>query len=205
MPFVPVPNVAQIDVVYNWDGQIVENVLHYKKATGTPSESDLIAITDAISSYFQDHLVPLMSSTLTLLRVVGKLLDIADGLFYVSTAGLPVAGGGGSAPLPNSNSIAYSWRTASAGRSFRGRTFHVGLMEGQIAGNELTSAAVSAIGSAYNGLIGAGVPAGFELVVVSRQHAGVPRLTGIATEVSAGFFTDNVLDSQRRRLPGRGR
>jgi len=204
MAFVPVPNTAQLDVVMNWDSQIVENVLHYKKATGSPSESDLIAITDAINTYFQEHLLPLMSSTVTLLRVVGKLLDIADGLFYVSTTGLPVAGGGGSAPLPNNVSIAYSWRTINAGRSFRGRTFHIGLMEGQIDGNRLTSAAVTAIGNGYNGLIAAGVDAGWELVVVSKVHDKVPRTTGVATEVNAGFFTNNVLDSQRDRLPGRG-
>ncbi len=204
MAFVPVPDTAQIDVVYNWDSQIVENVFHYKVLTGTPTIESLTALTDAINAYVQEHLLPLMASTVTLLRVVGKLLDIADGAFYVSTTGLPAGGAGGAAPLPNSVSIAYSWRTPLAGRSFRGRTFVVGLMEGFITGNIVNSANVAILNTAYNGLMGAGADAGWEMVVVSRRHAGAPRITGLATPVTSGFFTNNVLDSQRRRLPGRG-
>jgi hypothetical protein len=41
-------------------------------------------------------------------------------------------------------------------------------------------------------------------VVVSRYHLGAPRVTGIATPVITYLATDNNVDSQRRRLTGRG-
>lgn len=204
MPFVPTANTAQVETVYNWSGQIVENVFHYEHPSGAPTMADLVAITDAVRSYIATNLVPLMADTITLLRVVGKLIDVADGLFYVSTTGLPQAGGGGSPALPNNVSAAYSWRTSASGRSFRGRSFVVGLQEGHVTENNLTPAATTAFGTALHGLIAVGGDAGWEMVIVSKSHLHVPRVAGVTTPVTAAFFTNTTIDSQRRRLPGRG-
>jgi len=67
--------------------------------------------------------------------------------------------------------------------------------------------------AAYSQLLvgGAALPVGWEWVVVSRYSGTdvnddpVPRVTGIATLVSNVLFTNNTVDSQRRRLPGRGK
>lgn len=204
MPFVPTANTAQIDTVYNWSGQIVENVFHYEHPSGAPTLADLTALTDAVREYISTNLVPLMADTITLLRVVGKLIDVADGLFFVSTTGLPQAGGGGSPALPNNVSAAYSWRTSAAGRSFRGRSFVVGLQEGHVVENNLTTAAANAFGTALHGLAGVAADDGWEMVIVSKFSGGAPRAAGVTTPVTASFFTNTVIDSQRRRLPGRG-
>jgi len=204
MAFVPVPDTAQFEIVYSWDGQIVENVLHYRILAGPITETALQDWTETLAAFVKDTLLPLAADTLTLLRVVAKAIDVLDGIFYVATTGLPAVGGGGSAALPNSVTAAYSWRTGLAGRSFRGRSFIPGLQEGQVTANALTPAAVTAYTNAWEQLRTVGGSEGWEMVVVSTVSGGAPRVTGIATPVTSSFFADNTVDSQRRRLPGRG-
>jgi hypothetical protein len=47
--------------------------------------------------------------------------------------------------------------------------------------------------------------AGYNLVVLSRIQDGVPRDLALAQTVTSILTTDLFIDSQRRRLTGRGR
>jgi hypothetical protein len=47
--------------------------------------------------------------------------------------------------------------------------------------------------------------AGYNLVVLSRISEGVPRDLALAQTVTGILTTDLFIDSQRRRLTGRGR
>jgi hypothetical protein len=47
--------------------------------------------------------------------------------------------------------------------------------------------------------------AGYNLVVLSRISEGVPRDLALAQAVTGILTTDLFIDSQRRRLTGRGR
>lgn len=204
MAFIPTADTAQFEAVFQWDGQIVENVLHYRNTADGVTESNLPDFAETLLAYIRTTLLPLMADTVTLLRLVAKGIDILDGIVYVATTSLPDDGGGGSPALPNSNTISYSWRTGSSGRSFRGRSYIIGLQEGHVTGNDLTSGAITAFGAAMEGLRTVGVDDGWEMVIVSKYHAGAPRTTGVATLVTSSFFVDTKVDVQRRRLPGRG-
>lgn len=204
MPFIPVPNTVQVNVVYEMDSQEVENTLYYEKSTGVDS-TDLAALIEEINAFLVDQLLPFLGNTIQLVRVVGVLLDAADSLLYVSTTGLPVAGGAAGAAAPNNVALCMSLRTANRGRSARGRNFIPGIPKDLITENTVGSGSVTAYESAYTDLIAIGGDDGWQQVVVSRFTGGAPRTTGLTTPVTAAFVVDPTVDSQRRRLPGRGR
>lgn len=118
--------------------------------------------------------------------------------------GLPLAGTGGSVQLPNNVTLCIKWTTENRGRSFRGRTYHVGLTESQVTDNEVVAVAMGQFTTAYGALLTDLATAGWPLVIASRYANNQPRITGVATLVT-GFSIDPFIDSQRRRLPGRGR
>lgn len=205
MPFIPVPNTASVECIYEWDNQIVENTLYYTLGTATPDLSDLTALVEAVSGFIRSGLLPLMADTITLLRLVGRVLETLDGIQYISTTGLPLNGASTAESMPNNVAACISIRTGLAGRSFRGRNYVPGLTIANIDHNELNSTSLAAIVDVYEALI-APVPASaWNMSVVSRFTAGAPRAEGIATPVTQVVFVDNIVDSQRRRLPGRGR
>jgi len=45
---------------------------------------------------------------------------------------------------------------------------------------------------------------GADWVVVSRFHDNAPRTAGVVSFINAATVVDATVDSQRRRLPGRG-
>jgi hypothetical protein len=213
MPFVPVPNTAEVEAVYLLDGQIVENVLFFQH-TGTPDAGSLSELVEAVNTAIRTQLVPLLSNAIQLLRLVGTLIDVADGLVYVSTTSLPATGGSGDESMPSNVAACMSFRTGHRGRSFRGRNFIPALPNGWISTNTITSTLSTSLTAAYTEILGAGADSGWVPVVVSRysgytivsgKKKPTPRTTGIATPIIAHYFVDNTVDSQRRRLPGRGR
>lgn len=211
MAFVPVENTAMIEAVYSWDGQIVENTLYYKN-TSTPGLTELAALTDAVRAYIVDQLLPALTSAIQLVRVVGTLLDVVDGLQVLNTTSLPIAGEGG-AGVPNNVSLCVSFKTANRGRSARGRNFIPGLPTAGVSGNTVGSTLAAAFETAYTGFIGLGGDDGWSMVVVSRysgftivdgKKVPTPREAGVTYEVTNTTILDRTVDSQRRRLPGRG-
>jgi hypothetical protein len=214
MPFVPVPNVALIEAVYTQDAQVMENTMYFQH-TGTPTLADLQALADAVNVAIRGSLLPLLSTTIQLLRVVGTLLDVAEGLQVFSTDSLPAAGADNSAPIPSDVSFAISFKTAQRGRSFRGRNYMLGLHRDALGTsiNTITTAFSNAATAAYDDIAAAGADFGWEMGVVSRfsgftivdgKKVPTPRTTGIFTPITSITVSDNTVDNQRRRLPGRG-
>ena len=72
--------------------------------------------------------------------------------------------------------------------------------------NTIDSTFASNIVGAYLQLVNPStvLPAGWIWVVVSKQASGLPRTAGVFTEVFQALVVDLIVDSQRRRLPGRG-
>lgn len=204
MPFIPVADTIQAELIYSWDGQVVQNVLHYKANTGgTQTEQGELGL--ALVTWFDTVLQPLVVSTLTLntVRMTDLSSEVAPGSEFA--VGLPLSGTlAGGLSLPNNCAIVMSKRTAFRGRSFRGRIYHPGLAESQVTNNALVPATLTSLLTAYNDLVFlAGATYTYTMQVVSRYSLGEPRITGLATEVTS-ITSDGVIDSQRRRLPGRG-
>lgn len=203
MAFQPVPNTLQVQVVYQAGGQIVENVVHFEKAS--PSLTDIESLTEALNAYLRSNFLPLLANTIQLIRLVSTMLDAVDGLLYVSTTSLPAAGAHTSdGDLPNNNALCLTLTTGNRGRSARGRSFICGMADLRVTKNELDGDYVSDIANAWMNFLLVGVDDGWVPVVVSRVTGGAPRTSGVTYQITGCVAQDNVIDSQRRRLPGRG-
>lgn len=203
MPFVPIPNTARCELRFEQDGQQMANIFHVTKDEPM-TVGDLNAIGGALVDWWE-QLLPLVSNTVTLREI--SLIDqtSANGLAILYNTGLPLIGGDAGAQMPNGTSLAIKWSTGLAGRSFRGRTYHIGFCETHCVGNEVASGHLANLIAAYQFLISTVTTAGYSLSVASRVANGVPRTTGIATPILNASVADSTLDRQWKRMPGRGR
>jgi hypothetical protein len=105
-----------------------------------------------------------------------------------------------------------SFRTDLRGRSFRGRNYVIGLTEDMVDGNSLEAGVSEPWRLAYAHLGTLVADIDWTWVVVSR-FSGVsgsppeptPRVAGVTTPITSVVVVDQFIDSQRRRLSGRGR
>jgi len=211
MPFVPVANTALVEIRMTADLQEVENTLYFEKATAL-TEGDLNDLGDAIITWWGDNIAPLVWAGVTVREVVCTDLSSASSLQVSRVPAAPLIGGLSVPALPTSVSLTISFRTALRGRSFRGRNYIVGLTEGQTTGtNTVDSSLSDSFVTAYEQLLTLAGDLGLQWVVVSRfsgvdaDEKPIPRAAGVTTPITTVLVVDNIVDSQRRRLPGRGR
>lgn len=203
MAFIPVPNVAQAELTYVWDGQTVQNVLHYSKASPW-SVTHLQELGQSLQEEWSASIRSLQPTTLSLVEIRCLDLSAANAEYFNYTGGLPLAGTNASPSMPNNCALVLTKRTAMRGRSFRGRIYHPGLIDAYVTASRVNNDAVNGLVTAYTNLLGLQLLLDEALmVVVSRYNGGAPRAEGIASLVSH-LTSDGVVDSQRRRLPGRG-
>lgn len=211
MAFIPVPNVAQIRLEGRIDNQQTINDLYFFQDGGF-GELELANLTANVFSWWNTSIVTLLNEGFTSLRASARELTTQDGLAFETGSGSSAGSVVGEA-APNNVAPAVSFRTGLAGRSFRGRNYIPGVSNTNITGNNVATDWRDDIVAGYNLLLVGGtvLPAGFIWVVVSRFSGvdvdghPVPRLAGIATTITSVLFTDTIVDSQRRRLPGRGK
>jgi len=202
MAFQPCPGIAMCEVIFTADSQRMENVFHLVKS-GAWSSADLEdaynAFRDWIDGAWADNAVDNWSCV----GFKGTDLTESTGATFEPTFGEAVVGGRSLPGLPTSNTVAISWKTALRGRSYRGRTYHVGLGLDDVSDSALTPTAIAALSVCYSELLAGLISAGMQLCVLSRVNNKAVRAEGIGTPVTS-LSIDANLDSQRRRLPGRG-
>jgi hypothetical protein len=210
MPFVPVPNTMLAEIRMLMDGQQVENTLWFE-ATGAPTVPSMSDLADQLILWWIANYAPQTSIALQLVEVVISDQTTAASPQVSVAAPAGTIGAVVSDALPNNVSLTVSFRTPLRGRSFRGRNFVVGIPESVATASHLSVAYVAGWQVAYAQLKSDIDAVGdFVWVVVSRfsgvDGAGdpIPRAAGVTTPVTNVVVIDDVVDSQRRRLPGRG-
>ena len=203
MPFQPVPNTIQCDILFLYFGQRVENVIHVEVPGGVDAPTiDDTAIT--VRDWVEDSYLPLLVTGVTFLGVEAKNLSIEGGGTSFANPTPPGTGGSAGEGMPGGTAFCISLHTAESGRSHRGRIFAFGLNRSQVSGNQLLVGYAGSFVSALNDLIALLITVDKLLVVVSRIADGVARLEGLTTPITTAVYTDLNIDSQRRRLTGRG-
>lgn len=210
MPFVPVPDTIQVEVVYEYNGQISENTMYFKSDTPWDESTildQLIVVKDAVV----EVLLPLLSNTIKLVRLVGTLLEAVDSLGVVMAVSPSVSGSVVSAPLPNNSSYVVTFNTLTRGRSGRGRNYIPGLTTVvQADANSVTDGFRTGLFDYFVQIKANSSEIGNTMVVVSRfsgvdaEGKPIPRTVGVTHPIISFTTFDKTLDSQRRRLPGRG-
>jgi hypothetical protein len=203
-PFIPVPNVFKVQLVYTLYSQRIENVFNVRSGGGL-AVADADRIQTVFSTWWNTNARPQVSISTSLVLMVFDALDAAASLHKEYTTGWTAVGSNGSAALPGGSTTSIKLATGTRGRSYRGRIYWPGLPAANVTAGLISTAYRDALATAVNALrtsLAADV-ASDKLVVVSYCANGVWRTTGVATEItSASGHT--LVDSQRRRLIGRG-
>lgn len=204
MPFVPVSNVAQVQMVYTWDGQTVENVYHFSLAA-----APIIGIMQDLAIDMKEWWITYLRGSapgyFQLAKIIVTDLSTQTSPAIEYAVDMPIAGSYNGISLPNNVACAVKWTTGLRGRSYRGRTFHCPIPTTWVTGNTLSSGGISTMRDSYTALIdvdAGGISA--TLGVVSRFHNNAARAQGVFTAIT-GVSINATVDSQRRRLPERGR
>lgn len=211
MPFIPVNNTAQVRLEGIVDGCQTINDLYFRQPGGI-FFADIQSLVVNMDAWFTTAFAENLSNQWSTVAVHARDLTLETGL-VADFASAPTAGGEGSEPAPNNVAACISFRTGTAGRSFRGRNYVPAVPNSLITTNTLESGWMGAIRAAYELLLpgGGALPGDWEWVIASR-YSGVdvdgkpiPRVAGVATPVSTVVWTNATVDSMRSRLPGRGK
>lgn len=193
-----------------YQGQRCENV-YYVEGSAPWTATTLNTLASVFATWWETELEPNVPESLTLDRVLARDMTVEAGPSIEYTTGLPASGDQSVEALPNNVTVAIKWTTGLAGRSFRGRTYHLGLADAGVAANALTPTAHTLLTAAYNQLLNDIVTEDptWSLVVASFfhgvdvNHDPIPRASAVLTPILTAVV-DDIIDSQRRRLPGRG-
>lgn len=191
-----------VELFYTQDGQQLENTLYFENENPW-SIAGLEQLCIEITSWWGENMAPITTNQVTLRGVKATSLESDTAPAFDRPTSIP--GDLAQGAEPNNVTLAIKFLTGGRGRSSRGRNYIVGLHVDAVTNNEVNPVHAGQYISAYDLLRDPLViTQGAVHVVVSRFEDGLPRDPGIAQPVTGVTFTDFIVDSQRRRLPGRG-
>jgi len=204
MPFVPVVGVALAEIRLLLFGQRIE-LTQYYNFDDPPPTSAMDTLAASLITWFDTELSTPLSSNLSLREVAVTDLSTATSPQVTAVPVTSVAGKDDSPSTPGNVALCVSFRTIFRGRSFRGRNFVPGIPADQIVGNTINDPVAGAIQDAYFQLLSDHSSSlDGQWGVVSRFTGGAPRAAGVFTPITTVVLVDRNVDSQRRRLTGRG-
>lgn len=204
MAFVPIPETIEVDMRMRLDSQRIENTLYFHKIGGWAT-ADVPVVYNALLLWWTTNLSEPLSNQLTLAEIGIQDLSSESGFAFDIATPVPNPAGGSAEPaVPNNVALCISFRTNNRGRSYRGRNYIPGLPRTAVTQNTVDSTTAATLQTAYNDLIDVAATFGADWVVASRYFNGGTRSPGIHTIITSALIVDRTVDSQRRRLPGRG-
>lgn len=202
MAFIPAPNAVRLCLQFEWASQTVEICMGFLRNSAV-ALADMQNLVDDMEIWRQDELNPLLSNQLTSKQWYGTILTTSSSPTLIQPITVDTAGGVANVSVPNNVALVTTFQTALRGRSYRGRAYTPGVHTGMLASStEVGPTAAALFTSAYGAINGA-IDADWQHIVISYQNNGVMRTTAARTPVN-GYRTEVRLDSQRRRLEGRG-
>jgi hypothetical protein len=204
MAIAPNPFVAQAELRYSQDAQEVENILHFLASTVWTAE-DCARLAQELGVWWNAEVRTLQTSDVALREIYVKGMLNGSAPEGTDSTYSGIQGAVAAPSLPNNVTCSISFRTGRTGRSYRGRNYIIGLAEEAVLRNKVAGSILEAWTNAYIALkpesiyIAAGVWS-----VYSQRAAGALRSVGLATPIATALFVNDIVDSQRRRLPGRG-
>lgn len=204
------PNTALIEVNMLTNGEHAQNTFYVEGLTPMGT-ADLEELCTQVEAWWKLYAIQEYTTKTELVSISAKAQDSATAPVWeisvtASNVGTLVADA-----APNNVAFCLSFLTALGGRSYRGRNYICGIPITVISGNAITSAYANAWITNYETLLSELAILNRTMVVVSK-YSGVnpttgkpiPRVSGITTPITGFKWVNLDLDSQRRRLPGRG-
>ena len=206
--FIPTNNVFVAEIIGSLFGQAVEVTQAFLTSTAI-DDTYLDGVAAEIGSQWQGQMLPDMSAQYSFVEARCTSQEVENGPvgIYIET-GANAGAIADSTGLPGNATIAIKKGTIKSGKSFRGRMFLPGVPASKlVSGNadRVLSAWITSIlddlDTFYTNM--EIYDANLLPVVLSKYTAGAPRANGVATPISF-LSMNNQVDSQRRRLEGRG-
>jgi len=211
MPFVPAATVCGVQLEGVVDSCQTINDLYFSLPGGFIL-SDIQSLATNLSDWFSLEFASHLSRDWSTVAVHARGLNVPNG-FVVDVSPTPTIGGADIEAAPNNVALCISFRTGVAGRSFRGRNYVPGIPNDQILLNTFDPGWLADVKGGYDLLLpgGGALPGGWVWGVLSRFSGvdvngdPIPRAAGVFTPIVNTLFSDSKADSQRNRLPGRGK
>lgn len=200
MAFIPVADTAEVVVTYTYPGnKLVKNVYNVREASIVSWDpTTLNLLLDTFENWITTEHFQTYAQQVPCTNLSARDLTVVDS--YVVERAMSTPGAKASPPLPANVTWAVKAVTGLAGRSFRGRSYFIGLTEADVTDNTVAQAVADSVIDSYNYLMGQLSFGSRNMVVVSRYTGGAPRVTGVATDITSWQYIDRRVDTQRRRL-----
>lgn len=198
--------IVESEMRYTWNSQKVENTLWFHLLPDGDMTLDQVeTLNEALLTWWNEQLQPLQTTNCQLREIFTRQAVQLDAITHTLVPGDPLFGTSSGDPLPGNATLTISFRSGVSGRSFRGRNYSIGMSEVAQSAGIADGTYVADIQSAYNALrVDVLDGADWEHVIYSQYTNGSLRPSGVFTPVNAALCVDNDMDSQRRRLNGRG-
>lgn len=205
MALVTIPGTMKCSFFYTLGGEQAMNRIYVRIGASLPSQGDCQTVANALDTWWEGNVQALISDQMAIREIEVVSIAEENGPQATFSAGFPLAGDSADPLLPNNVAWCISLRSGLTGRSARGRWYWCGLTENQVTGNLVLTTPADSIVAAMQNLIDTIQSLSANVVIASFFSAGVPRVGGPVTfVVTEALAVDQVVDSQRRRLPGRG-
>lgn len=170
----------------------------YVVAADSIDEDELNNCIVAAKSFFDDYKA-ICHPTYVLQNITATDVSVANGAQVVQSYSTDNVGTGAGVAAAANAAMCTSLRTAHIGRSFRGRFYLGGLVQGALDDAQTWNAGTAvAFAGWFEDFMTTLGTINKTLVVVSRWANNVQRIVALATEV-LNIVVDNKVDSQRRR------
>lgn len=195
MAFVPAPGIVQVSPIITIANQRCQNSFYYQVA-GAIDRAKLRAMATTYLMWFTAS-AGIFTNTAELILIYCRDLTTANSETLDFAPVATTDGTNASPALSNNCTLAIKRESGKAGRSRRGRLYHIGLVQSMLnSSNTLLPSQASNIAVQYNTLMASQLTDNGAVEVILHKKLG----TG--TPIVEYTVTDNVIDSQRRRLPG---
>lgn len=203
MPFVPAVDTVRLAINYISETlEVGTNVLHFQNTANgvsTPTVADLLT---AVKAWQTAEWADVASEDWQTDYYEVRDMTQQEGLVVQDIETIP--GTLTSPSLPAQNTIAISLRTGLAGRSRRGRLYHIGIGETNAIGSRVSVAYATNLAAAYTALIATTAAVDWRWVVASYVSDGAPRTTALLTPITNCILVDTIIDSMDTRKPRAG-
>jgi hypothetical protein len=199
-PFVPGENVAMLEIMGTTEGVPWENTLYFKKNAAIPT-ANLLLLCNTLGALWLDQAKPILPNVCTVIQVYGTDLTNQTAPTQTGTDDMPWVGDQTGEPLPRNDSLAISFRTASRGRSGRGRNYWPCFTGTQVVNSLVEATTANAIVALYATMVGNNaLLTDWTWGVFSRRQNNAWRTEGLFQEITQVLVVDRLVDSQRGRL-----
>lgn len=190
-------DVVRVTIFGTRDTRQILNTFHVSNAGGWTLAS-MAALAADTQTWISTQYKTLVSSPITWYLISVRHYNPSVPLAYDLSISPPIAATQAGPAEAGNVTATLSLRTGLAGRRYRGRMYVAAISENHVSQTDLlTSAYVVLAGTVTQAFLTAMNTGGRFLTIFHKLSNTYTNVTGYAIE--------NIVDSQRRRLPGRGR